>query len=118
MRKRNEQEIGSAATILERHSVSTVREWLTRVKKSKDLAHLKLSDQARTRHLRMLFNELVQRLRKPHLDEGEAKPSQAAIGWKCTQSTGLDCGDAALVALRVQFEAHVLLYLQALLKSR
>jgi hypothetical protein len=35
MRKRNEQEIGSAATILERHSVSTVREWLTRVKKSK-----------------------------------------------------------------------------------
>ena len=79
MRKRNEQEIRPAATILQCHSVSTIGEWLTRVKKSKDLAHLKLSDQARTRHLRTLFNELVQRLRKPHLDEGEAKLSRAAL---------------------------------------
>ena len=79
MSKCNEQEIRPAATILERHAGSTIREWLTRVKKSQDLAYLKLSDQARTRHLRTLFNEVVQRLRRPHLDESEAKPSKAAI---------------------------------------
>src|SRR6185437_8198324 len=58
------------ATILERHSVGTIREWFTRVD---------LSDEARTVHLRVLLSELVQRLRMPHVDEGQAQLSPAAL---------------------------------------
>jgi DNA-binding response OmpR family regulator len=67
------------STILERHSVSTIREWLVRVNRSKELTHLALSDEARTGHLRTLLNELVHRLRKPHLEEGSAQTSMAAL---------------------------------------
>jgi DNA-binding response OmpR family regulator len=69
----------SVATILERHTLSTIREWLTRVNKSKELIPTELSEEARTGHLRTLLNELVQRLRAPHLDEGAAQTSMAAI---------------------------------------
>lgn len=67
------------ATILERHSARTIREWLLRVNKSKELAQVKLRDDARTGHLGTLLNELIQRLRAPRLDEGKAKPSMAAL---------------------------------------
>jgi len=67
------------ATILERHSVGTIREWLTRVNESKELTHLTLSDEARTGHLSTLLNELVQRLRASHSNEGKAKTSMAAV---------------------------------------
>lgn len=67
------------ATILERHSLDTIREWLVRVNRSKELGHVALSDDARTGHLRTLLNELVQRLRAPHLDEGKAQTSMAAL---------------------------------------
>jgi len=67
------------ATILEQHSADTIKEWLVRVKRNGELTHLVLSDEARTGHLRTLVVELVQRLRKPHLDEGKAKLSMAAL---------------------------------------
>jgi DNA-binding response OmpR family regulator len=67
------------ATILERHSLDTIREWLARVNRSKELGYVTLSDEARTGHLRTLLNELVQRLREPHLEEGKAQTSMAAF---------------------------------------
>jgi DNA-binding response OmpR family regulator len=67
------------ATILETHASSTVREWLTRVNGNKELNHLTMSDEARTGHLTTLLNELVQRLRTPHQNEGKASLSKAAV---------------------------------------
>jgi len=67
------------ATILERHSVSTIREWLTRVNQNETLIGVELSDDARTGHLPTLFIELVERLRTPRVDEGTAKISPAAV---------------------------------------
>ncbi len=67
------------ATILERHALSTIQEWLVRVNRSKTLTHVTLDGPARTGHLRALLNELIHRLRSPHVDEGQAGVSQAAI---------------------------------------
>lgn len=67
------------ATILERHSGSTIREWLARVNQNKELTPIPMSDEARTGHLRTLLGELVQRLREPRLNEGKAKISAAAL---------------------------------------
>ena len=67
------------ATILERHLLSTIREWRDRVNANKELRHLKISDDLRTGHLSTLLNELVQRLRAPHVIEGKAKVSMAAL---------------------------------------
>ena len=67
------------ATVLERHSHKTIAEWLTRVNNNKELSGIPLSDQERTGHLPRLLQELVQRLRTAHLDEGTAKVSMAAV---------------------------------------
>ena len=67
------------ATILERHSMGTIREWRQRVNANKELAYVKISDDLRTGHLSTLLNELVQRLREPHVIEGKAKVSMAAL---------------------------------------
>ncbi len=66
------------ATILERHSLSTIQEWITRVNKVEELIAIKLSDNERKGHLGTLLNELIHRLREPRLDEGRAKRSRAA----------------------------------------
>lgn len=67
------------ATILERYALSTIREWLARVNQSNSLARIEVNDSDRTGHLRTLLQELIQRLRAPHLDEGRAKFSRAAL---------------------------------------
>jgi DNA-binding response OmpR family regulator len=67
------------ATVLERHSSNTISDWIARVKGSKDLVSIQLSDEGRTGHLPTLLRELVQRLRAPHVDEGKAKVSLAAF---------------------------------------
>lgn len=67
------------ATILERYSPRIIAEWLRRVNASSEINHLELSDQMRTGHLRVLLQELVNRLREPHVEEGTAKPSPAAV---------------------------------------
>lgn len=67
------------STILERYALSTIKEWRLRVNANHDLAKLKISDDDRTGHLSTLLKELVQRLRTPHVVEGKAKVSMAAI---------------------------------------
>lgn len=67
------------STILERYALSTIKEWRLRVNANHELAKLKLSDDDRTGHLSTLLKELVQRLRTPHVVEGKAKVSLAAI---------------------------------------
>lgn len=67
------------ATILERYTPHIIADWLVRVNQSSKINHLKLSDQLRTGHLRILLQELVSRLRAPHVDEGTAQTSLAAV---------------------------------------
>jgi DNA-binding response OmpR family regulator len=67
------------ATVLERHSANTISDWLGRVNRSKDLVSIRLSNEGRTGHLPTLLRELVERLRAPHVDEGKAKVSLAAL---------------------------------------
>jgi CheY-like chemotaxis protein len=67
------------ATILERYTPRTISEWLRRVNANDKLNHIALNDEARTGHLRILLQELVNRLRAPHVDEGKAAISFAAI---------------------------------------
>ena len=67
------------ATVLERHSSNTISNWIARVNCSKDLAGIRLSNEGRTGHLPTLLRELVQRLRAPHVNEGKAKVSLAAL---------------------------------------
>jgi|tagenome__1003787_1003787.scaffolds.fasta_scaffold20952255_2 DNA-binding response OmpR family regulator len=67
------------ATVLERHSSRTISDWLSRVNSNKNLVHIPLNDKDRTGHLPTLLRELVERLRTPHLDEGKAKVSLAAV---------------------------------------
>ena len=67
------------ATVLERYSSNTISDWIARVNGSKDLAIIPLTNEGRTGHLRTLLRELVQRLRTPHVDEGKAKVSLAAL---------------------------------------
>jgi len=69
----------SVATILERYSSSIITEWLKRVKRIDKSDQVRLSDADRTGHLQKLVQELVRRLRTPHVDEGSAKLSIAAV---------------------------------------
>lgn len=70
----------SIATILQKHSDSTIREWLTRSKQSRALSTAAaLSDDQRTGYLKGLITELVHRLRAPRLEEGTAQVSRAAV---------------------------------------
>src|SRR5437764_969667 len=67
------------ATVLERYSSNTISEWMTRVNDNKGLLSIRLDAEGRTGHLPTLLRELVQRLRTPHVDEGKAKISLAAL---------------------------------------
>jgi ActR/RegA family two-component response regulator len=71
--------LAPVATILERNAKRTISEWLVRVNEVKDLVDLPLSDEGRTGHLPRLLIEVIKRLRKPRLEEGEAIVSLAAI---------------------------------------
>jgi DNA-binding response OmpR family regulator len=51
--------------ILHRCSEIVVKDWLARVKKSRELNHLALQDRERTGHLPKLLEDLVSRLNKP-----------------------------------------------------
>jgi DNA-binding response OmpR family regulator len=55
----------SVAAILQRCMTSIMENWLARVKKSKELNHLSLSDRERTGYLPKLMEDLIVRLRKP-----------------------------------------------------
>jgi DNA-binding response OmpR family regulator len=69
------------AAILQRSAVAVVQDWLTRVKGSKELNHLSLSDEQRTGHLPKLIEDLIVRLRKPSATDkdSDAVFSAAAV---------------------------------------
>jgi DNA-binding response OmpR family regulator len=69
------------AGILQRCSSLIVEDWLTRVKKNKDLGRVALSDQERTGYLPKLIDDLIVRLRSTHItiQEGGFIGSPAAV---------------------------------------
>jgi DNA-binding response OmpR family regulator len=68
-------------TILQRCAALVIEDWLARVKQSKELNHLPLSDGERTGHLPKLVEDLVVRLRKPSATtkDSDAVFSAAAV---------------------------------------
>ena len=68
------------AAILQRCAVEVVEDWLVRVKQTKELTRLPLSDEERTGHLPKLIEDLIVRLRKhsPTIKDSDAICSSAA----------------------------------------
>ena len=69
------------AGVLQRCTGLIVEDWLTRVKKNKELSRVALSDQERTGYLPKLIDDLIVRLRSPHItiQEGGFIGSPAAV---------------------------------------
>jgi DNA-binding response OmpR family regulator len=69
------------AGILQRSTGLIVEDWLTRVKESKELSRVVLSDQERTGYLPKLIDDLIVRLRSPHItvQDGGFIGSPAAV---------------------------------------
>jgi DNA-binding response OmpR family regulator len=69
------------AGILQRCTALIVEDWLTRVKKNKELTRVPLSDRERTGYLPKLIDDLIVRLRSPHItiQEGGFIGSAAAV---------------------------------------
>ena len=68
------------ATILQQCSSDIIHDWLLRVKNNKDLNRVSLTDEQRTGYLPKLIDDLVVRLRDPHVpgDESDSVCSAAA----------------------------------------
>jgi hypothetical protein len=73
-------ESGSVASILERELAPTVREWLRRVNLVSELMQIPLSDKDRTRHLPILYSDIISRLRLPKDADAPISVSAAAHG--------------------------------------
>jgi DNA-binding response OmpR family regulator len=69
------------AAILQRCTGEIVEGWLAKVKKSKELSHVALSDQERTGYLPKLIEDLIVRLRAPSVpgEESDSICSAAAV---------------------------------------
>jgi hypothetical protein len=69
------------AAILQRCTSSIVENWLTRVKKNKELNHVSLTDNERTRYLPKLIEDVIVRLREPNTpgEESDSLRSAAAV---------------------------------------
>ena len=69
------------AAVLQRCIPSVIENWLARVKQSKELNHIPLSEDARTGHLRKLLEDLIVRLNKSSATtkDSDAAFSDAAI---------------------------------------
>ncbi len=68
-------EVESVATILERASESTIRNWLAPVEKDVEITNIAMSREARTGHLPRLLRDIILRLRLP---EGAIVPVSVA----------------------------------------
>jgi DNA-binding response OmpR family regulator len=66
------------ASILQRCASSIIDNWLTRVKKDKDLSHVSLTDKERTGYLSKLIEDLIVRLREPITPGVESSVGSAA----------------------------------------
>jgi len=69
----------SVASILEREVRQTIDRWLARVRLTKELTDLTLSDEERTEYLPQIIRDIVARLRKVRVIEVIAVPSAAAV---------------------------------------
>ena len=69
------------AAILQRCTSGIVENWLTRVKKNKELNHVSLTDKERTGYLPKLIEDLIVRLREPNTpgEESDSVCSAAAV---------------------------------------
>ena len=69
------------AAILQRCKTTIVQDWLTRIKQSHELNHIRLNDLERTGHLPRLVEDLIVRLRRSNATakDGDAVSSPAAI---------------------------------------
>jgi hypothetical protein len=69
------------AAILKRCTSGIIENWLTRVKKNKELNHVSLTDEERTGYLVKLIEDLIVRLRGPNTpgEESESFCSTAAV---------------------------------------
>ena len=69
------------AAILQRCTSGIVEDWLAKVKKSKELNYVSLSDQERTGYLPKLIEDLILRLRAPNVpgEESDSVRSAAAV---------------------------------------
>jgi YesN/AraC family two-component response regulator len=69
------------AEILQRCTGLIVEDWLMRVKKNAELSRVALSDDERTGYLPKLIDDLIARLRLPHItvEEGDSINSDAAV---------------------------------------
>ncbi|HXM22448.1 MAG TPA: hypothetical protein VN948_14425, partial [Terriglobales bacterium] len=69
------------AAILQRCTSGIVENWLTRVKKNKELNRVPLTDKERTRYLPKLIEDLIVRLREPNIpgEESDSICSTAAV---------------------------------------
>jgi DNA-binding response OmpR family regulator len=79
------------AGILQRCTAIIVEDWLTRVKKNKDLTRVALSDQERTGYLPKLIDDLIVRLRSSHItihDGGFIGSAAAVAHGKLRRSQG------------------------------
>jgi hypothetical protein len=72
------RDVDSVATILERESESTIKEWLARISADENLFAIKLDDKTRSSHLPQLFKELIHRLRYPRPLGTKGQPSKSA----------------------------------------
>ena len=68
----------TVATILERDRAVTIKDWMRRVERDKELTHVPLSYEDRTGHLPRLLSDLVMRLRHPRSPETTPPLSEAA----------------------------------------
>ena len=70
------------AGILQRCTGLIVEDWLARVKQNTELSRVVLSDQERTGYLPKLIDDLIPRLRSPHItvQESDSIGSAAAVG--------------------------------------
>jgi hypothetical protein len=60
------------AAILQRCTCDIIEDWLGRVKKSKELNQVTLTDEERTGYLPKLIHDLIVRLRKPNTTSEES----------------------------------------------
>jgi hypothetical protein len=58
--------VDSVATVLDRETKSTIREWLGRISADENLSAIELDDETRSCHLPQLFKDLVHLLRYPN----------------------------------------------------
>ena len=72
------RDVESVATILERESESTIKEWLASISADENLFAIKLDDKTRSSHLPQMFKELIHRLRYPRPLGTKGQPSKSA----------------------------------------